>query len=218
MEGVLISLAIFITISLLTALHCLNNSFSQLKSSKTIFVLNGNALHLMNVTGKWLILAGGLAVFPLMVILLFAPESASSTAPWISPLAILGCITLFIATIVLLITFISECLTHKLNIKRIGYNFYQFPVIRLFKQYGLKAVGWFTGAIVLAFFIPFLFNMLIALATVTGFLVIIYFWLLDDSVEEEYIDSGAPSLGGSYNYATGKVDSGYEYGGIYEDD
>lgn len=216
MEVLIISLTFIITIGTLAALYCLNNRFSQLQTSKTTFIFNSNTIQLMNVTGKWLIVAGGLAICPLLTIFLFAPEASSSAAPWVSPLGILGFITLFIATIVLLTTFICECLTHKLNIKCIGYNFYQFTVKRFFRQYGLKAVGWFSGAFALAFFIHLLFNLLIALATVTMFLVILYFWMLDDSVEEDYIDSGAPS-GGVYNYATGEVDSGLEIGGLYDD-
>lgn len=216
METLLISLALIVTIGTLVALYCLNNYFFRLKSSQKTFILNRNALRFMNITGKWLIVVGGLAICPLLTIFLFAPGASSSTAPWISPLGILGCITLFIAATVLLTTFISECLTHKLNIKLTVYSFYQFTVKRFFRQYGLKIMGWSTCAITLAFFIPFLANMLIALTTVTMVLVILYFWLLDDSVEEEYIDSGAPG-GGVYNYATGEVDSGLEIGGLYDD-
>jgi MFS superfamily sulfate permease-like transporter len=81
----------------------------------------------------------------------------------------------------------------------------------------MKAFLGLTVTLLAIAFTPFFITILTSIATAAGFLVILYFWLLDDSVEEEYIDSGAPSLGGNYNYATGEVDSGLELGGQYDD-
>ena len=70
-EAILISLALIVIISTLATLYCLNNYFFRLKSPKMTCILNSRTLRLMNVTGKWLIVVGGLAICPLLTIFLF---------------------------------------------------------------------------------------------------------------------------------------------------
>ena len=206
-----------IGVSVSTALYRFNARFSQLQIEKTAALLNDNTLHLMNTIGKWLTAAGVIATLPLVLVLLFAPETSSSDAPWVTPTGMLGLGTLVIAAIVLAITFIGEWLTHPSSVKHIIHHYYQFTIKRWFGLYGLKALGWLVGTVVVAFLMPFIADLLIAIGYVAFFFVAGRLGMLDDIADDNKTDCGGAPSGGVYNYSTGEVDSGFEIGGLYDD-
>ena len=205
-----------IGVSASTALYRFNARFSQLQTENTAPLLNDNALHFMNATGKWLTSAGAIATLPLVLVLLFAPETSSSDAPWVTPTGMLGLGALAIAALILAITFIGEWLTHPSGVKHIIHHYYQFTIKRWFDLYGLKALGWFVGTVVVAVLMPFIADLLIAIGYVAFFFVAGRLGMLDDINDNKTDCGGAPS-GGVYNYSTGEVDSGFEIGGLYDD-
>ena len=195
MEVFLLILPIMIGVSVSTALYRFNARFFQLQIEKTATLLNDNTLHLMNAAGKWLTAAGVIATLPLVLVLLFAPETSSSDAPWVTPTGMLGLGTLVIAAIVLAITFIGEWLTHPSGVKHIIHHYYQFTIKRWFGLYGLKALGWFVGTVVVAFLMPFIADLLIAIGYVAFFFVAGRLGMLDNLEEEgdeeiDYVKQG----------------------------
>ncbi len=71
-----------------------------------------------------------------------------------------------------------------------------------------------TITLIAIVFTSFFITILTSITTALGFLVICYFWLLDESDDVEE-DNGHLNGGDFYNYTTGKWDHGYNAGGQY---
>ncbi len=132
------------------------------------------------------------------------------------PLALFGFFALLTATLLLIPTCVGQCIKRKISIKRIVLNAYHVITKKVLKLAGYKTIGLVAGIFLLALFLPFVADLLTFIVYLSGFVVAARLGLLDD-LDEEKIDIGAPSHGGVYNYATGKVDSGVEFGGLYDD-
>ncbi len=78
----------------------------------------------------------------------------------------------------------------------------------------MKAFLGLTVTLLAIAFTPFFITILTSIATALGFLVIFYFWLLDESDDIEE-DNGHLTGGDFYNYTSGKWDHGYNAGGQY---
>jgi len=213
METFLLISAIVVTLTLLIAIYRLNNNLARFMPTEGKAYKNGHAIHFVNIAGKWLTLAGGIATFPLVMALIFAPESS---ADWISTLGVIGCLALFVAALLVIPACIGQCLSRKVNIKRIVIGSYHVIVKKALKLAGYKTIGLIAVISLLALFVPFIADLLTFTVYLTCFALAARLGLLDD-LDEEKIDNGAPSHGGVYNYATGKVDSGVEFGGLYDD-
>jgi len=213
METFLLISAIVVTLALLVAIHRLNNTLAHLMTPEVEAYPNGHAIHFVNIAGKWLTLIGGIATFPLVMALIFASEA---NADWISTLGVIGCLALFVAALLLIPACIGQCLSRKVSIKRIVISSYHVIAKKALKLARYKTIGLIVGMILLALFVPFIADLLTFIVYLTGFVLAARLGLLDD-LDEEKIDNGAPSHGGVYNYATGKVDSGVEFGGLYDD-
>ena len=83
METFLLIAAIVVTLSALVAIYRLNNSLARLQPTGMDTVSGGKTVHLMNVSGKWLTVAGGVTTFPLVMALIFTPESSAN---WVATL------------------------------------------------------------------------------------------------------------------------------------
>jgi len=212
METFLLISTIVVTLTLLIAIHRLNNNLAHLMTTEVEAYPNGHAIHFVNIAGKWLTLIGGIATFPLVMALIFAPEAS---ADWISSLGVIGCLALFVAALLLIPACIGQCLSRKVSMRRIVIGFYHFIAKKALKLAGYKTIGLIVGIILLAMILPFVANLLTFIVYLVGFLVAARLGLLDDADDENF-DSGAPT-GGVYNYATGEVDSGIELGGLYDD-
>lgn len=168
METFLLISAIVVTLALLIAIHHLNNKLARFLPTEDKAYPNRHAVHFVNITGKWLIFIGGIATFPLVMALIFAPEV---NADWISTLGVLGCLTLFVAALLLIPACIGQCLSRKVSIKRIVIGFYHFIAKKALKLAGYKTIGLIIGIILLALFVPFIADLLAFLVYIVGFLV-----------------------------------------------
>jgi len=206
METFLLISAIVVTLTLLIAIHRLNNKLARLMPTETEAYPNGHAIHFLNIAGKWLTLIGGIATFPLVMALIFAPETSSV---WISTLGVLGCLALFVAALLLIPACIGQCLSRKVSMRRIVIGFYHFIAKKALKLAGYKSIGLIAGISLLALFVPFIANLLAFLVYIVGFVVVARLGLLTHFNNED------DENGSFYNYATGKFDHGYSFGGMY---
>lgn len=168
METFLLISAIMVTLTLLIAIHRLNNKLARFKPTEDKAYPNVHAVHFVNIVGKWLTLIGGIATFPLVMALIFAPEAS---ADWISTLGVLGCLALFVAALLLIPACIDQCLSRKVSIKRIVISFYHVLARKALKLAGYKTIGWIAVIILLALFVPFIADLLAFLVYIVGFLV-----------------------------------------------
>ena len=167
METFLLISAIVVTLTLLIAIHRLNNKLARFMPTEAEAYPNGHAIHFVNIAGKWLTFIGGIATFPLVMALIFAPEAS---ADWISTLGVLGCLVLFVAALLLIPACIGQCLSRKVSIKRIVISSSRVIAKKALKLAGYKTIGLIVGIILLALFVPFIANLLVFLVYIVGFL------------------------------------------------
>lgn len=196
METFLLISVIVVALTLLIAIHRLNNKLARFMPTEDKAYPNGHAIHFLNITGKWLIFIGGIATFPLVMALIFAPEV---NADWISKLGVLGCLTLFVAALLLVPACIGQCLSYKVSIKRIVIGSYHALTTKALKLAGYKTIGLITGIILLALFVPFIADLLAFLVYIIGFVVAGRLGLLDISGD---VENG----GGFYNISDEEYD------------
>ena len=196
METFLLITAIVVTLTLLIAIHRLNNKLARFMPTEDKAYSNGHVIHFLNIAGKWLTLIGGIATFPLVMALIFAPETSSD---WISTLGVLGCLALFVAALLLIPACIGQCLSRKVSIKRIVIGFYHVLARKALKLAGYKTIGWIAGIILLALFVPFVADLLAFLVYIAGFVVAGRLGLLD-------INGDVENGGGFYNISDEEYD------------
>ena len=212
METFLLISAIVVTLTLLIAIHRLNNKLARFMPTEAKAYTSGHVIHFVNVAGKWLTFIGGFATFPLVMALIFVPEAS---ADWISTLGVFGCLTLILAALLLIPACIGQCLNRRISIKRIVLNSYHVIAKKALKLTGYKTIGLIVGTTLLAMFIPFIADLLAFSVYVAGFLSAGRLGLLDTYKKSEKNGSGAAALTRSYNYATGEWDDGCQPGGMY---
>ena len=212
METFLLISVIVVTLTLLIAIHRLNNKIARLMPTEAEAYHNGPAIHFLNIAGKWLTLIGGIATFPLVMALIFAPEA---NADLISTLGVIGCLALFVAALLLIPACIGQCLNRKVSMKRIVIGFYHVIAKKALKLAGYKSIGLIAGISLLALFVPFIADLLVLLVYVAGFLSAGRLGLFDTYKKSDQSGSGASALTRSYNYATGEWDDGCQPGGMY---
>ena len=212
METFLLISAIVVTLTLLIAIHHLNNKLARFMPTEAKAYTSGHAIHFVNVAGKWLTFIGGFATFPLVMALIFVPEAS---ADWISTLGVFGCLALFVATLLLIPACIGQCLSRKVSIKRIVISFYHVIAKKALKLTGYKTIGLIVGTILLALFIPFIADLLSLLVYVFGAIAATKLGLLGN-IEDE-TDDWIPL--GFLDYSTDKWEA---YGStayrLYHDD
>ncbi len=212
METFLLISAIVVTLTLLIAIHRLNNNLARFKPTEDKAYPSANAIHFVNVTGKWLTLTGGVATFPLVIALIFMPEA---NADWVSTLGVLGCLALFIAALLLIPACIGQCLSRKVSLKRIVISSYHAIAKKTLGVAGYKTIGLIVGSILLALFVPFIADLLVFLVYIFGALAATKLGLLDDL--DDKTDDSIPL--GFLDYSTDKWE---EYGStayrLYHDD
>jgi len=209
METFLLISAIVVTLTLLIAIHRLNNKLARFMPTEAEAYPNGHAIHFVNIAGKWLTFIGGIATFPLVMALIFAPEAS---ADWISTLGVLGCLVLFVAALLLIPACIGQCLSRKVSIKRIVISSYHVIVKKALKLAGYKSIGLIAGISLLALFVPFIADLLAFLVYIVGFVVAARLGILNDQENDESL-----TFSKFYNYSTGKWEDTPEIGGTYLD-
>jgi hypothetical protein len=157
METFLLIGAIVVTLSALVAIYRLNNNLARILPTEMDTVIGGKTVHLLNVTGKWLTVAGGVATFPLVMALIFTPESSAN---WVTTLGVLGCLALLIAALLIIPTCIGQCLARKVSLKRVALTAYHYTLKKGRILAGYKTLGLIVGVVVLATFIPFMADLL----------------------------------------------------------
>ena len=110
METFLLISAIVVTLTLLVAVHRMNNKLARFMLTKGKAYPSGHAIHFVNTAGKWLTFIGGITTFPLVMTLIFMSEAS---ADWISTLGVLGCLALIVAALLLIPACIGQCLMSK---------------------------------------------------------------------------------------------------------
>jgi len=167
----------------------------------------GNAIHFVNVTGKWLTFIGGIATFPLVMALIFMPDA---NADWVSTLGVIGCLALILATLLLIPACIGQCLSRKVSMKRIVISSYHLIANKAFKLAGYKAIGLIAVIILLALFVPFIAEFLALTVYVIGFLTAGRLGLLennsvnDNSFDNDYFDqTNHMKEGADYDFYNG---------------
>ncbi|MFK5950161.1 MAG: hypothetical protein QM500_15460 [Methylococcales bacterium] len=212
METFLLISAIIVTLTLLIAIHRLNNKLARFMPTEVKTYTSGHTIHFVNVAGKWLTFTGGIATFPLVMALIFMPEAS---ADWISTLGVFGCLALILAALLLIPACIGQCLSRKVSVKRIVISFYHVIAKKVLKLAGYKTIGLVVGATLLALFVPFIANLLAFIVYVFGALAATKLGLLD-SLEDE-TDDWIPL--GFLDYSTDKWE---DYGStayrLYHDD
>ena len=212
METFLLISAIVVALTLLIAIHRLNNKLTRFVSTEDKAYTNKHTIHFVNVAGKWLTFIGGILTFPLVMALIFMPEAS---ADWVSTLGVLGCLALFLATLLLIPVCIGQCLSRKVSIKRIAIGFYHVIAKKALGLAGYKSIGLITGMILLALFVPFIADFLAFIIYVFGALAAAKLGLLDNLEDE--IDNWLPL--GFLDYSTDKWE---DYGStayrLYHDD
>lgn len=212
METFLLISVIVVTLTLLIAIHRLNNKLARFMPTEAKAYPNGHTIHLVNVAGKWLTFIGGIATFPLVMALIFMPEVS---AYWISTLGIFGCLALLVAALLLIPACIGQCLNSKVSIKHIVLSSYHVIAKKVLKLAGYKTIGLIVSIILLALFVPFIANFLAFIVYVFGALAATKLGLLD-SLEDE-TDDWIPL--GFLDYSTDKWE---DYGStayrLYHDD
>ncbi len=77
MASLILVSAIVVTLSLLIAIHRLNNHLARfMPTEKTVFP-DGQPLYFINIAGKWLTYIGGIAMSPLVITATFIAESST---------------------------------------------------------------------------------------------------------------------------------------------
>jgi len=211
-ETFLLISVIVVTLTLLIAIHRLNNNLARFVSTGDEAYPNGHAIHFLNIAGKWLTLIGGIATFPLVMALIFAPEV---NADWISTLGVLGCLALFVAALLLIPACISQCLSRKVSIKRIVIGYYHVIAQKALKLIGYKTIGLIAVISLLALFVPFIADLLTFIVYVLGALAATKLGLLNNIDDET--DDWIPL--GFLDYSTDKwEDYGSSAYRLYHDD
>lgn len=191
METFLLISAIVVTLTLLIAIHRLNNKLARFVPTEDKAYPNVHAVHFVNVVGKWLTFIGGIATFPLVMALFFVPEA---NADWISTLAVMGCLALFVAALLLIPACIGQCLSRQVSLKRIVISSYHGIAKKAIGLAGYKTIGLIVGTILLTLFVPFIADLLAFLVYVVGFLAAGRLGLLgnnsvnDNSFDNDYFD------------------------------
>jgi len=212
METFLLITAIVVTLTLLIAIHRLNNKLARFVTTEAEAYPNGPAIHFLNIAGKWLTLIGGIATFPLVMALIFAPEAS---ADWISTLGVIGCLALFVAALLLIPACIGQCLSRKVSIKRIVIGSYHVIVKKVLKLAGYKSIGLIAVISLLALFVPFIADLLTFIVYVLGALAATKLGLLNNIDDET--DNRIPL--GFLDYSTDKwEDYGSSAYRLYHDD
>ena len=211
METFLLISAIVVTLSALIVIYRLNNILARPLPTGTT-ISGGQAVHLMNIAGTWLTVTGGVATFPLIMMLIFTPSSGSE---WVATLGVMGCLALLTAALLLIPVCIGQCLKRKVSVKRIALSAYHYIVKKGLKLTVYKTIGLIAGAVLLAMFLPYIADLLTLVAYAAGLLVAGRIGWLDTFEKGDENGSGASALTRSYNYATGEWDDVCQPGGMY---
>ena len=207
METFLLISAIVVTLTLLIAIHRLNNKLARFMPTENKAYTSGHAIHFVNITGKWLTFIGGITTFPLVMALIFMPETS---ADWISTMGVFGCLALFVAALLLIPDCIGLCLSRKVSIKRIVISSYHVIAKKVLKLAGYTTIGLIAGIILLALFVPFIAEFLALTVYVIGFLAAGRLGLLgnnsvnDNSFDNDYFDqTNHMKEGADYDFYNG---------------
>ena len=214
----LLASTIVASFSLLALLFRANRQLAYWPVAKNAF-LPDKILPLMNTGGKWLTLAGGLVTLPSVLTLLFFPEAnqvMGLPVKFIILLGMGGMLAFVMAALLLIWAFLDCCLARPFQAKRLFVGAYRFVLRKSINLVSRKAFWlWLTGVAIVVVFMPF-FIEFFTFITYAVMLVVAGRLGFSNDNGDKVTGSGAPQ-GGVYNYATGKPDSGFEIGGLYDD-
>lgn len=210
METFLFVLAIVLPLCLLTAIYRLNTVLSNLQRNSDASFFNDKALFWLNCAGKWLILAGCVATFPLVMGLIF---DADNSVKWIVNLGIAGCLAMIVAASLLILSLLGLGLTRCIHFKLLIGAIHRVLLKQARPLIRNKVAFWCAGTLLATFilFTPFIENLASAVFYVFGFILVARIGLTD-RIEQDF---EAKWGGSAYNYATGKWDDGFREGGLY---
>jgi hypothetical protein len=205
MEELFLGLAIIMTFSLLMFFYRLNLRLAhypgQTPKQKAI-------VDKINGLGKYLALGGGLATLPVVVLLIFAPDTIAME--WVIYLAACGMVALITAVPMMIVALIWR--TYLSPISMIAVIKVLFKTVQ-----GMLQTHWRTLAVSLM-----AVTLLVLLLPVLKYVAYFSAWavmgklgLLNGNEGGYYKDDGFYTKGGSYNYSTDKYDNGLDPGGIY---
>lgn len=211
METFLFILAIVLPLCLLTAVYRLNTLLSNMQRHSDAAFFTFKALLWLNSGGKWLTLFGGIATFPLVMVLIF---DAGNSIKWIVNLGIVGCFSMVVAASLLIPTLLGLAITRHIQFKLLVITIRRVVLKHAGQLIRNKAaLRWFAGTLLatLILFTPFIEHLASAVFYVFGFILVARMGLTD-RIEQDF---EAKWGGSAYNYATEKWDDGFREGGLY---
>ncbi len=205
MEELFLGFAIIMTFSLLMFIYQLNLRLAHYPglSPKPKALVNK-----LNNLGRYLALSGGLATFPVVVLLLFAPDTVA--VEWVIYLAAFGLVALVVAIPVMIVALIwltSLSPVSMVTVANVLFNTVQGMLQRHWRM--------ITFSLLTVTLLVFLLPVLQYVAYFVAWVMMGKLGLLNGNEGGYYKDDGFYTKGGSYNYSTDKYDNGLDPGGIY---
>lgn len=207
MEALLLAAALVASFCTLVGFYRANRLLAALPADKAA-VLSGKVASLMVSAGKWLTVAGGFGTLPLVGLLVFAPNATGFH--WVPAAGFAGCLAFALAALLLVPAGLINAFAHSIRIKHLAAGGARFVLNKGLSLARQKAF-WLSLAVttIAVAFLPWIIDLL----TFAGYAVLLIvagrFGLLDTN------DSSDDVGGMFYNYATGKFDHGYSFGGRY---
>ncbi|PKM36499.1 MAG: hypothetical protein CVV06_10715 [Gammaproteobacteria bacterium HGW-Gammaproteobacteria-10] len=207
MEAFLFAAALVASFGTLVIFYRANRLLAALPADKAA-VVSGKVTSLMVSAGKWLTVAGGIGTLPLVALLVFAPNAPGFQ--WVFSSGFAGCLAFVLAALLLVPAGLINGIAHSVQVKRLAVGGARFVLDK-----GLSLVRqktfWISLSVmtVVITFLPWIIDLL----TFGG-----YAWLLFIAGKLGMLDhdhSSDEAGGMFYNYATGKFDHGYSFGGRY---
>jgi hypothetical protein len=205
MEELFLGLAIIMTFSSLLFIHRLNLRLAHYPEEPAHQAWS--MTNKINTFGKVLALAGGVATLPVVIMLLFAPDTIAME--WIIYIAASGMVALIVAVPIMLLTLIWRTSLSRLSMATITNNLFKAAQRMLQRHWRMISFSFIAVALFII-----LLPALKYVAYLFGWLLLGKLGLLD----EENYDDEDEGIGDFYNYNTGKWDHGYSFGGIYDHD
>ncbi len=205
MEEIILGLAIIMTFGLVMLIYRQN---LRLPHYLEQHLKSWAVADKVNDLGRYLALGGGLATLPIVVLLVFAPDTVA--AEWLIYLAACGIVALVVAvpmTVIALIWRTSLSPTSMFSIIKVLVK----TMKRAVQRYWWMVTLCLMAVVFLVFFLP----VIQYIAYFVVWVAMGKFGLLNGNEDEFYKDDGFLTKGEFYNYRTGKFDNGLDPGGLY---
>jgi hypothetical protein len=179
MEAFLLVMTIITTLALLLSTQRFNHNIARYMPVGTKVYPQGQPLYLANIAGKWLTLAGGTATIPMVMGLIFIPESTSFG--WTVTLGAIGFVTLMIAGILLVSACIGQCITRKISAGQAVISIFQGGFKKALRFFSYKVMLWIAGTFIVALLFPFLMDLVLFAVFAAVFFVFVQLGMLSNS-------------------------------------